>query len=103
VKAFHWPEYVCEFFGTACMIFVGLSAIALNFGTEAPTEFLFPSSRLRLLLTAFLFSTGGTAVVYSYLGKRSGGHLNPAVSFAFWLNKKVSTEDAIFYVLAQVA
>ena len=36
------------------------------------------------------------------IGNISGCHINPAVSFAMWLGKKISLKDLIFYVLSQV-
>ena len=46
---------------------------------------------------------GGALMVMVYMGgHRSGGHYNPAVSFAFFLQRKLSTKDFITYVLAQV-
>ena len=39
---------------------------------------------LRRLLTGILFASGATLVILSTLGQRSGGHLNSAVTWAFW-------------------
>jgi aquaporin Z len=46
---------------------------------------------------------GGTAIalVFSPLGKRSGGHFNPAVTLTFWQLDKVKNWDAFFYIVAQ--
>lgn len=100
---FHWAEIISEFTGTAMMIFIGLSAVAINFGVGSPMSQFIPDAKIRLLLTAVLFAGGGTAIVYSPLGRRSGGHLNPAVTLLFWLMKKIKTHDAITYMLAQLA
>mgnify|MGYP000662102212 CR=1 FL=1 len=35
-------------------------------------------------------------------GSVSGAHYNPAVTFGIWLNKKISSRDAIGYVVAQL-
>jgi aquaporin Z len=42
-----------------------------------------------------------TAFVYSPFGKRSGAHINPAITLAFLYLRKISAEDAFFYVAAQ--
>src|SRR5262249_45641157 len=43
------------------------------------------------------------ALVYSPLGKRSGAHMNPAVTLTFLGLGRVAPRDALFYVLAQFA
>lgn len=46
---------------------------------------------------------GAALMVMVYMGgHRSGGHYNPAVSFAFFLQRKLSAKDFVTYVLAQV-
>jgi aquaporin Z len=42
-------------------------------------------------------------LIHSPWGKRTGAHLNPAVSLAFWLLGRVKPWDALFYSLAQIA
>jgi aquaporin Z len=41
------------------------------------------------------------SIITSPLGQRSGAHINPAVTTAFWLLGKVRTPDAIAYIVAQ--
>lgn len=43
------------------------------------------------------------AIVYNPWGKRSGAHINPAVTLAFWQLGKMRAADAVWYVLAQIA
>lgn len=99
----HLPEYLSEAAGTAIMMLVGVGAIALMWAAVSPMPGLIPSPDLRRLLTGMLFAGGATLVVVSPLGQRSGGHLNPAVTFAFWLKGNISSVDALLYVVAQVA
>ncbi len=98
----HAPEYLAEFAGTGLMLFIGLSAIVVNFGEGSPIVDKVPNEHLRRLLTGIIFAGGATFVVYSPLGKRSGGHLNPAVTLAFFLLEKIGPRDAVAYVVAQV-
>jgi len=42
-------------------------------------------------------------IVYSPMGKRSGAHINPAVTFTFFRLGKIRTADAFFYILFQFA
>src|SRR5690242_18008085 len=41
------------------------------------------------------------ALIYSPLGRRSGAHMNPAVTLAFLRLGKISAKDAFAYVVAQ--
>ncbi len=102
-RAAPWPAYAAELAGTFFMVAWGLSAVVLMMSAASPIARLLPSARLRLLVTGCLFAAGGTAVVYSPLGQRSGGHINPAVSVNFWILGKMRTPDMIVYAAAQCA
>src|SRR5205823_5124984 len=41
------------------------------------------------------------ALIYSPIGQRSGAHMNPSVTLAFYRLGKVASPDAIAYVAAQ--
>ncbi|MFQ5776684.1 MAG: aquaporin [Terriglobia bacterium] len=97
----HWPEYMSEFLGTAIMMTIGVGAITLMWGDGSPVPAVIPPARLRLLLTGILFAGGATLVVYSRLGQRSGAHINPAVTLAFWRLGKIRARDAVAYAGAQ--
>jgi aquaporin Z len=94
--------YFSEFAGTAIMLFIGVSAVAFMWGPGSPVPVV-PNGALRRLLTGIMFAGGATAVVYSPLGQISGGHINPAVTLAFWRLGKVPTRDAVIYVVLQFA
>jgi aquaporin Z len=101
-KLEHFPEYACELAGTAIMMLIGVGAITFIWHTGSPMISLIPSEGLRRLVTGCLFAGGATLVVLSPIGQRSGGHLNPAVTLAFWWKGQITTFDAWAYVLAQV-
>ena len=92
--------YLSEFAGTAIMLFIGVSAVAFMWGPGSPVPVV-PNGVLRRLLTGIMFAGGATAVVYSPLGQISGGHINPAVTLAFWRLGKVPARDAVMYVVMQ--
>jgi aquaporin Z len=87
--------------GTALLLIGGLSAICLDFGRGSTVARLVPSHSARLLITGLLFSGTGSLVTVSPLGRRSGAHLNPAVTFAFWLRHHVHRHDLFGYIIAQ--
>lgn len=99
----HWTPWLCEYLGTAILLAGGLSAVFLNFGTHSPIEPHLPSHSLRLLLTGLLFAGTGSLVALSPLGRVSGAHLNPAVTLAFWTQRKVHPHDLAGYIAAQLA
>jgi aquaporin Z len=97
----HWLEWGCELAGTALLMIGGLSAICLDFGSGSAMSRAVPSHSLRLLITGLLFAGTGSLVAVSPLGRRSGAHLNPAVTVMFWLRRHVHALDLAGYVVAQ--
>jgi len=84
------------------MMLLGTAAVVMIWHPGSPFESWIPSASLRRLLTGTLFAGGATLVVYSRLGQRSGAHINPAVTLAFWTLGKIATRDALAYAGAQV-
>lgn len=97
----HWIEYGAELLGTAILVFVGLSAVVFDFAEGLPMEHLIPNQSIRLLITGLVFAGSGSLVAISPLGKRSGAHINPAVSLAFWLQGKMHHYDIGGYIIGQ--
>ena len=102
-SGWHWGPWLCEFVGTALLLAGGLSAVFLDFGASSPIAAHVPSMSVRLLLTGLLFAGTGSLVALSPLGRRSGAHLNPAVTLAFWTQHKVHPHDLAGYIVAQLA
>ncbi len=100
-RGLHWPEYGAELLGTAFLVFVGLSAVTFDFSSGSPLATVLPDSGVRRLITGLLFAGSGSLVAISPLGKLSGGHINPAVSLAFWLQGKMHRHDLVGYIVGQ--
>jgi len=83
----HWTEYAVEA-GFLCA-FV-LIAGSLRAWLAAPAA-------------AVLIGVTITAMIYSPWGRRSGSHLNPALTLAYLRLGKIGRWDALFYTLAQLA
>lgn len=98
-----WVPAFCEMIGTAVLVFAGLSLVIFAFGAGSPVAALLPSVRLRQVLTGFLFGCVGALVTISRLGKESGAHINPAVTFGFWIMGKMKPPIAASYIIAQMA
>lgn len=99
----HWPAYGAEALGTFILVFLGLSAVIFDFGKGSPMVTLVPDPFLRRLITGCLFGGTGALVALSPLGKLSGAHLDPVLSWAFWAVGSLDWRDALFYTVAQVA
>lgn len=97
----HPGEWAAELVGTLILVFGGLSAVVLDFHPGTPVARALPSQSARLLLTGVLFAGTGSLVAVSPLGRRSGAHLNPCVTLAFWCTRHVHRHDLIGYVSAQ--
>jgi Major intrinsic protein len=85
----HLAEWGSELLGTAVFVLAGLSALALNFSPGSPVPRLVPSTSARFFFLGALFNGAAGVVAVSPLGRRSGGHLNPAVTLALWVAGRV--------------
>lgn len=86
---------------------LGLFMVSASFfGTlleypASPVHQLITSNFLRLCLMGFAMGATATLLNYSPMGKLSGAHMNPAVSFTFVRLGKMQWTDAICYTLFQ--
>lgn len=99
----HWPEYLMEAAGLG--LFMVSAAV---FGTlleypRSPVRAAVPDPTVRRGIMAVLMGLTAVGIIYSPWGKRSGAHLNPAVTLSFYRLGKIQPWDAAFYVLAQFA
>ena len=87
-----WKKYLAECIGTFVLTFVGC-------GVAVVTNCSF-NNVAGLVGTALAF--GGAIVALAYvIGPVSGCHVNPAVSLAMFINKKLSLKDFLLYVVSQ--
>ena len=78
---------ICEFIGTAVLVLFGCGTAALTGGSIIPTSMAFG-----LAIIAMAYAIGNV----------SGCHVNPAVSLAMLINKKMTLVEFCFYVVAQI-
>ena len=88
-------KFFAEFLATAILVLIGCgTAMGLTFAGQAGT-----AGAVVAIAGAFGFSI----LVLAYtVGPISGGHANPAVSFAKALNKEISWKEFAIYTCAQV-
>ena len=82
-------KYLCECIGTAVLVLFGCGSAAVEGG------------ELGTLRIAMAFGLSIVAMAY-VIGNVSGCHINPAVSLAMLISKKMSVKDFVGYVVAQV-
>jgi aquaporin Z len=95
--------YLSELIGTALLVAIGLSIVIFINGNGSPVRSLISDPDTRRALTGFLFGCTGCGITLSPVGRISGAHINPIVSFAFRLRKRMSTAHCLGYILAQLA
>src|SRR5262245_61718974 len=103
-SALHWPEYAIEafclgLFMLSAATFASLlrhpaSPLSVSVGSFMPA----PLQRVPMGIAMGLTAAG---IIYSPLGRRSGAHMNPAVTLTFLRLGKVEPRDAAGYVTAQ--
>jgi aquaporin Z len=97
----NWKLYLIEAWALGMFM---ISAILFTMLFEHPS-FYFKTAISSSLERRFFIglAMGGTAVflIYSGWGKKSGAHMNPAVTLTFLLLKRISRADAFFYIVAQ--
>lgn len=84
---------IAEFIATFTLVFIGAGAICLD---------AYKGGGVGLVGIALAHGLA-IAVMVASIGHISGGHINPAVTIAAWLTKKIGTSGAIGYIVAQLA
>ena len=79
-------KYFCEAIGTAVLVLFGCGTAVITGNTVA---------------IALAYGLSIVAMAY-VIGDISGCHINPAVSLAMLINKKITVKEFLFYVLSQV-
>jgi len=87
-----FKKYIAEFIGTAVLVFMGCGS-AVFLGAAVPGGHL---------AVALAFGLSIVAMAY-VIGNISGCHINPAVSLAALLDKRIKGSEFVGYVIAQIA
>jgi aquaporin Z len=82
-------QALAEFYGTFILVFIGTGSIAFGAGDS-------------LLSVAFAFGLGAMIAIYT-IGHISGAHLNPVVSLAMVLDRRMGWKTFAIYLIAQTA
>ena len=85
-----WRTYAAELLGTFVLVFVGTTAIVSAGRADEPV----------LLVVPFAFGLALLAGLYAF-GEVSGGHFNPAVSLAMFLDRRLGAKHLVGYWVSQ--
>ena len=80
-------KYLAEFIGTFTLVLFGTGIAVVSGGN--------------LVATSLAFGLAIVAMAY-VIGNVSGCHVNPAVSLAMLISKKMTIKEFVYYVIAQV-
>ncbi len=84
-----YKKYAAEFIGTFVLVLVGCGSAVIA------------GAQIGFLGISFAFGIAVLAMVYA-IGPISGCHINPAITLAMLIAKKIKPLDALFYVVVQV-
>jgi aquaporin Z len=83
-------KYLAEAVGTFILVFVGSMSVLAALAMDSPVMAVVPLG----------FGLGLMAAIFA-VGHVSGGHFNPAVTLAMWLDKRTSSSDLVGYWIGQ--
>src|SRR5260370_22978496 len=78
----------------------GLFTLLLE-SPASPLHAAIPDAFLRRSITGAAMGLTAVALIYSPWGRRSGAHMNPAVTLSFLRLGKIAPTDAVFYIFPQ--
>src|SRR5665213_2569744 len=92
MAARNMSKYVSEYIGTFGLVFAGTGAIIINDISGGIITHLGIGLVFGLIIMTMIYA----------LGEISGAHFNPAVSFGFWLAKRLPLKELLPFVGSQI-
>ena len=99
----HWPEYLIEGWALGMFMIAAGSITTLFDYPGSPVSRALRDSDVQRALIGVCMGLTAIALIYSPWGKRSGAHMNPAVTLTFLRLGHIARWDAFFYIVAQFA
>jgi aquaporin Z len=97
----HWREYLMEAAELATFMLCVCAAGTLLYERNSPFNILGVSQITKSILMGVAISGATYAIIRSPLGRRSGAHFNPALTFAYFGVGRIHRWDALAYIAAQ--
>lgn len=96
----NWANYLIEAFALGAFM-VSATFFASVLGLPGWPGAGLESPLLRRVLMGFAMGLTAVILIYSPWGRRSGAHMNPAVTISFWMLGKIRGQDAFWYMVFQ--
>jgi aquaporin Z len=100
-STWHWPEYLMEGAQLGAFMIVAAAGAAILDHPASPIRQSIGDPFARRLIGGLLMGATAIFLVRSPWGRRSGAHMNPALTLTFLRLGKIAPRDAAFYVAAQ--
>jgi aquaporin TIP len=98
-----WRAAAAEFIATALFVFIGTGAVVVGVASGAAAVSGGAAPTPAFVVAVALAHGLAIAVLVAATAKISGGHINPAVSFAAALTGKIKVSTGLIYAGAQLA
>ena len=97
----HWREYLIEVAALGTFMISAATMTVMLEHPESPLHGVVADPMTRRVLMGIAMGFTAAAIIYSPWGRRSGAHMNPAVTLTFLRLGKIDGRDALAYVGAQ--
>jgi aquaporin Z len=99
----HWREYLIEVAALGMFMVSAATMTVMLEHPQSPLRAAVPEPMTRRVLMGIAMGLTAASIIYSPWGRRSGAHMNPAVTLTFFRLGKIGGRDATAYVGAQFA
>ena len=97
----HWREYLIEAAGLGTFMISAATMTVLIEHPASPLRSFVANAIARRMLMGAAMGLTAAAIIYSPWGRRSGAHMNPAVTLTYFRLGKIAGRDALAYAGAQ--
>ncbi|GET24386.1 MIP/aquaporin family protein [Prolixibacter sp. NT017] len=97
----NWRTYLIEAWALGMFMVSASLFVILVEHPALPYRNLVESAVLRRLMIGLAMGVTAILLIYSKWGKRSGAHMNPAVTLTYHMLHRISFQDTFWYILFQ--
>ena len=97
----NWSVYLIEAWGLGMFMISAALFVILIEHPDLPIRAAIPSDFVRRILIGMAMGLTAIGIIYSNWGKRSGAHINPAVTLAQFQMDRINGQDAVWYIIFQ--